>query len=198
MAGPGDYARVNAAWALLEIDPTTGKEVFPVARAVLKAPDLRGTAAGLLAKLGPTAAAALPDLRAALKDLPARDDDWSLDRVSVLTAIGAVDPAGVPEAVAGLREVLRTSKAWKQSFAADALRKFGPAAGPAVPELLAYGRSRADGVFRVGLARTFGEIGPGASAAEPLLREWATGEDEDLRQAATDALGRITGKPGPK
>jgi hypothetical protein len=41
MAGSGEYARVNAAWALLDIDPSRGTDVLPVARAGLKDPVTR-------------------------------------------------------------------------------------------------------------------------------------------------------------
>ena len=199
MAGSSDFARVNAASALLAIDPTREKEVLPVALAGLKDPYMRGTAADILDKLGPAARNTLPDLRAALKAVAAQDDDWrASQRVSLLTAIGKVDPAGIPEAVAGLRDIFRRSNSMTQLHAASALGKFGPAAKEAVPDLVEYGRSRAIGISRVALAVTLGKIGSGARAAEPLLREWAKAEDEDLRKAAEEALVRIAGKPGSK
>jgi HEAT repeat protein len=121
-------------------------------------------------------------------------DDWGNERVNILTAIGKVDPAGVPEAVAGLREMLRRPKTYSAMSVVSALRKFGPAAGPAVPELIEYGRAGAVGTPRTDLARTFAAIGPAAKAAEPLLKEWAKDEDEYLREAAADALARIAGR----
>lgn len=199
MTGTGAYARVKAAEAVLLLDPGRGPEVVPVARELLTDPDVRGQAAQVLGKVGPGAKDTLPDLRAALKECPLRDDVRRiLDRVALLTAIGQVDPAGVPEAVAGLREHLRDRSDWARYTAVGAIGNLGPAAREAVPDLIGFARGNPSTLYRMGVARALGETAHGHREAEVLLREWAQEDDPFLRPAAEAALRKVTAKPDPK
>ena len=199
MKGTGGYARVKAAEAVLDLDPTRGPEVVPVARELLKDPDARGDAAQLIGRLAPMAKDALADLRAALKESPPKDNPIrAIDRINLLTAIGQVDPAGGPEAVAGLREYLRGPNDWGRTVAIGAARRLGPPAKELVPDLIRIARDSSGAWVRLNVAHALGDIGRGSSEAEALLREWIAESDSDLRPAAEAALQKLTAKPDPK
>jgi hypothetical protein len=199
MRGTGGYARVQAASAVLDLDPARGPDVLPVARELLKDPDVRGEAAQILGRLGPLAKDSLGDLRAALKEPPPKDEPRrAADRINLLTAIGQVDPAGIPEAVTGLREYLRGPPGWGRDVSIGAVRRLGPAGKDLAPDLVRIARDDKSAWLRPGIAEVLGEVGRGSREAEELLREWIAENDPGLRPAAEAALKKLTAKTEPK
>ena len=92
-------------------------------------------------------------------------------------------------------------------YAAEALKKMGPAAAPAVPDLIAAldthpsrepdleGPPRYYKDARSVTAEALGAIGPGAKAALPKLREVAAKDEEpEVRDAAAAAVKQIEAK----
>jgi hypothetical protein len=74
----------------------------------------------------------------------------------------------------------------------ELLTSWGPAAAPAVPELVTL---LTEGQLVTAVAKALTAIGPAATAAVPALRVHAVGGEHRL--AAATALWRLTGDPGP-
>ena len=116
---------------------------MPVLTEALGSPcwEVRGTAAALLGRLGPEAAAALPGLVAALKQ-PLHDVHAYhsyLERLEIVTALRKIDPEGkvIRREVLPVLERALAAGDWRpQDYAVMALRDLGPVAEPAVPALL--------------------------------------------------------------
>ncbi|WP_436522344.1 hypothetical protein [Actinoplanes sp. HUAS TT8] len=103
-------------------------------------------------------------------------------------------PADADRIVAAVTRRLATTDAEERSSAEwsallSALRACGPAAAPAVPELLAAPLTDWSAV-------TLGRIGPAAIAAAPALHAAVTGGEDRLAVPAAGALRRIDGWPG--
>jgi hypothetical protein len=141
-------------------------------------------AAEALAKLGPAAAEAVPDLLAALKS---REE---LVRTAAAEALGKIDPTakGVVSALTGL---LKDSKESVREAAAVALERAGEGATEAVPVLAAALDDKSTTVGAA-CARTLAEIGPAARGAEPALRRAMKSPHANVRAAAAQALEQIT------
>jgi hypothetical protein len=121
-----------------------------------------------------------------------------LDRVNLLTAIGQVDLAGVPEAVAGLRDYINGRGEWGQTVALGGLRRLGPAAREAVPDLIRLVRASGSRGVRPAVIQTLGEIGRGSREAESALREWAAENNPAIKPEVEEALKKVTAKPDSK
>jgi HEAT repeat protein len=169
------------------------------------------TAARALAAIGPAAVAATPDLlKAVLRDVEStrrqvapltdgyikdRDTRLAIDRSMANRALGAMGAA----AVNPLLELLRGDDALARRFAMAALGRVGPAAEPAVPEMVAYLRAETDPGRRVNLMFTFAGVGDGAGAAVPALAGYlgGTGADAESGRYAAQALAKIGAKAVP-
>lgn len=106
-----------------------------------------------------------------------------------------IDSAVVPGLIDQLMLKLRSDSVTTRRSAAAALSGFGPPAKEAVPVLIELLTD--DYVVRSFVAEALGNIGPDAAAAIPRLmeamkeREGRTGEAEDARWRANNALARI-------
>jgi HEAT repeat protein len=101
--------------------------------------------------------------------------------------------------VAPLLELLRGEDALTRRFAMDALGRVGPAAEPAVPEMVAYLRAETDPGRRANLMLTIGAVGDGAGEAVPALVAYlgGTGADDVSGRYAAQALAQIGAKAVP-
>ena len=88
-------------------------------------------------------------------------------------AVGRIDPAapGAVEAIDFLDRVLRSEDALPRLFAERVLAPFGPAAAPAVPELVALARrpSVRSSPELLAVASALGLIAPGTAGADQAL-----------------------------
>jgi hypothetical protein len=102
------------------------------------------------------------------------------------------DPSG-----ASLAQALSDPHPDLRHFAARALSQIGPAAAPALPEVMAALRSNNLDQEKSFLIITLGNIGPPAAPAVPLLVEMMSLEKTDLTRAdAAEALGKIGDEEG--
>ena len=142
---------------------------------------LRLRAADQLAKLGPAAAPALPDLIAALGDT--RDV-----RGAAAYAISQIGPAAAP-ATSELARLLMDEWSGNRVYAAMALGSIGPSATSAVPNLVEILLADEDPVVRFHAAEALGSIRE-PIAIDPLII--ALGDDDvNVRKYAALAIGKF-------
>src|SRR5262249_37839669 len=94
------------------------------------------------------------------------------------------------KSVAELRTMLTDSNPEVQARGAFGLSLHGPAASPAVPDLIAA-LKRPDALVRQNSALALGAIGPSASSAVPALTDALGDPDWAVRRQAALALGEI-------
>jgi HEAT repeat protein len=136
--------------------------VLPALRKALhdSNPAVRRAAIWTACKIGPGAAAAVPDLVAQL----ATPEDWV-----AAEALGSIGP-GAKAAVPALTDLLQRSKGYARLEAAEAIWKIDGNAGLAVPALITS-LHEDYGPIRVEAAQMLGKIGPPAAKALPALKE---------------------------
>lgn len=161
-------------------------------------------AAKAIGGIGPDAKQAIPTLATLLRHGSTEISDAAAE------ALGQMGPDAVEPLIAALKE----NDIYVKQQAVRALRKLGPDAAPAVPELIeSYkGLPMRPGLvrrnvnaaeLRIAIVQTFGEIGPGAKAAVLVLRETLNDQqvrDRGLRKAIDQAIRKIErparAKPG--
>ena len=125
---PGPTAKLYAVMALAYTVVTRDDAVAPLTE-LLADPATRAPAAASLAKLGPKAAPAVPQLTPLLQDpLPGI-------RINAAIALGAIGPEA-RSAVPALAANLKDPSPLVRTFTLRALAKLGPAAQEAVPAIL--------------------------------------------------------------
>jgi HEAT repeat protein len=156
----------------------------------------RYLAAYALGALGPAAKAVVPDLRQLL------DDQGALARIGAAYALARItgDIDGyLPQLLLAWRDTYDPEEPYPVlPHLLDCLGELGPAAAPAVPQLLALIEApryqhRRDDDERVAAVRVLGRIGPAARAALPRLRELACCDSRMAQQAAS-AVEEIAGR----
>ena len=210
---PDAAARVEAAVALIRIDPEQTDKPMSVLLSEVKAAEEKRarTAIDALGRLGPAAQPAVSALAARLKDREltetvlaalraigpeARDAvpallallrepgrDVALPAAEVLVRIG---PAAIPS-VTGL---LQDPNVVFRRFAVTLLAEFGPAAREALPALLRV-LEDPDTLVRAGAAHVMEAIGPSARDAVPALLAGLSLPQDQIRFACAVALGHI-------
>ncbi len=173
--------RAAAVAAVEAIDPS-----LPVLQEALAATDAdrRLWAVCLLAKSGPEARAATPQLAAALAH-----DEAAAVRAGAAFALGRIGPAA-RHTGPGLVAALTDPAANVRAAAALALGLLGPGtpgAGVALAEALKDGHAE----DAAAAATALGNLGADAEAAVPVLVDLARGTDPTLRRRAVDVLARI-------
>ena len=190
------YARIKSAEVLLLLDPSRKDEVIVVARALLKDKDECGSAATLLGGIGAPAKPAIPDIQNALKLAPPDGDErTAYTRVSLLQALGSIEPSRIPEVVRELTKLLEHKSGFVRSTAIAALTRCGPAAKDSLPELLKLaGSDKLTQGELYPLCVAFEAMGPSAKEAAPILRRWLVLGDEILSGRIAGTLEKIEGK----
>jgi len=131
-----------------------------------------------------------------------------LSRVRSVAAQGLAEIAADAVSLVGpLGRALKDKDLNVRYYAAQALRKMGPAAAPAVPDLIGAldthpsrepdleGPHRYYKDARSVAAEALAAIGPAANPALPKLREVAAKDDEaEVRDAASEAIKKIEAK----
>jgi HEAT repeat protein len=124
---------------------------------------LRGAAAFALGEMGPKAKAALDPLEQFAKCGTASDC------VAAAGALYKIDPSNA-DSVRLLKSALKVEIVSIRLEAVNDLRRMGPKAAPAVPELCALLKEDKDADVRAVVARALELIGPSARAAVPVLK----------------------------
>jgi hypothetical protein len=179
----------------LSAPPAAGqkKEDIPALLKKLKSPfssDITA-AANDLAKLGPAAREAVPELAEALKRV-----NFTADRIAICNALAKIGPAS-RAAIPAMAEVLKDKARFSDERIALAktLGQYGPAAKAAVPALAA-GLKTGFSADRIAAAQALGQIGPAARDALPALKEAAGFGFQEVKDAAAAAVKKIEGKAG--
>jgi RNA polymerase sigma factor (sigma-70 family) len=179
--------RSRAFDALGSIDPE-GTSVAAVAAAVTdKDKDIRVRAIGLLARWGPKARAATPQLLTA-----AVKDDEPFCRTQALEALRAVKPAA-KSLVPTLAEALKDKEQEVRLKALDLLAELGPEAKEAVPALVEDFQKSEASSERLKIVQVLQGMGPAAKAAIPALTEFLGryGSRSSLGDEVVRALAKI-------
>lgn len=179
------FLRIVAAAALARILPDDKAEVTAAVKLLIDglksdSVQLRQASARALQELKSASDIVGPALISALKD-----SDPMVQHDS-LVAIASMGPVMLPQLTTLLKDKdLRRS-------AAAVLATFGPAAKPAVGELVALlDDPNLDAPTRRELQFTLGQIGPDAAPAVPELIQGLASDQERVRNSAIFALGRI-------
>ena len=151
--------------------------------------EVRKAACEGLGNFGPGAEAAVPALCRLL------GAEYYVQKAAI-KALGQIGSAAAPS----LGEALSHEASHVRFAAVELLRKIGPAAEAAVPELskaltpprdvlmLSMTESTQEARFRETVARTLGQIGPAAEAAVPALSKALADLDNGVRKAAARVL----------
>jgi HEAT repeat protein len=121
--------------------------------------------------------------------------------LSILTLVAALSLSGAvlltgckdkaPQVdVAAFTADLKSPDTDKKANACAELAKAGPAAAPAVPDLIELLKDK-DPLVRHLAAYTLGQIGPKAASAIPALQEARNDPDRDVMMNAVDALRNL-------
>lgn len=196
---PDLATRRRAIFAVGAIGPDAA-EAVPVLAAILTGDadvESRRRAALALAKLAPASASAAPALARALEE-----DEIADVRMNAALALGELREHARPAVPALIRALqrranrtnLETFTVTIQEAAALALGRSTAGTPDGVPALLeALDRARTVNKRRI-VARSLGEVGPAAQAAEPRLRALLADNSQDVREAAQEALEKIGGE----
>jgi HEAT repeat protein len=166
-----------------------GSQVVRTLTAILRSrePAAGTRAAGALAKLGPRAKAAVPELVAGLRET-------RIDEGPAIVALGAIGPQAkeaVPVLIPRLFIIRRCSNI--SGLAAQALVRIGPAAVPDLVKAL----NASSSLFwnKIAIINVLQTMGPQAKEAAPALQELLQGKDQGVREAAQRALKAVTAVP---
>ncbi len=175
---------------------SAGRQAIPLLIENLGGKDvqLRGWSAAALGKLGPIDPSVLPALIQFL-----RKESNAFNRDAAAHALGRMG-AQARDAVPALIEALKVTDlaepkmAWMSREAViQALGDIGPEAKAAVPELIRIMRDgEAPRGPRITAIRSLGKIGSAARDAIPFLAKEAKGSYSPFKEAAAEALKRIT------
>jgi len=169
-----------------EYDREQMRKAIPALTAAMKDTDssVRSAAAMALGNIPGDMRVTIPALIDALQD---KDETVRTNAMRSLGTIGQSPELAVPALVGGLKREIPGDA---RESASEALIKFGPAAKPAVPALIAL-LNENDLSLDTSVAPVLGAIGPGAQDAEPALLAILRGSNDQVRLEAADALGKI-------
>jgi HEAT repeat protein len=222
-----NHVRRSAAQALAQAGPAA-KDAVPQIVELLKDEDyeVREAAANVLGKIGGEARSAVPALRTALKDsdntvrvaaaralldidpqekadvVPtlrttanAKGEELQL-RLDAAQTLWTLDHSD-PTLVQVLPDALKDSNRRLRMTAVRALERLGPQSKDVI-QTLTKEVANGNAAERTKAAQALAAIGSSAKAAVPALQAAAKDKDETLRQAATDAIQKITAEPKPR
>lgn len=162
--------------------------------------DVRAGAALMLARIGPSATAAIPSLLEVLKE-PLTAERRTDPAVDAALALGEIAPmsTAAESAIAALAETMKSSSESRRSRASSALAKFGASAAPTVPVLIAaFVQATAPENFQASaatfIARALGDIAPKSAYSNDAieaLRAALHSRSSSTRLASADALARF-------
>jgi HEAT repeat protein len=152
--------------------------------------DSRMSAANALADMGPKAAGAVPAMLGLVKKFREEMNNRGYDNPRTPEPYEITEDAIVrigPAAVPAVVELLKSGDAELRASAADVAGKMGPAAAAAVPPLLERLRAEPD----ASTISALGGIGPAAAAAVRDLEVIRQADKNDLGRWAKEALAKI-------
>ena len=173
-----------------------GPKAIPRVAGALKSPKLHMYSARVLQRIGPDAAAAVPQLIEALKTT----DDVAFRR-ELNFALASIGPASAP-AISELTKTFENRDlSYPKPSAAYALGKIGPAAKAAVPVLRKEAESSEDPLHKMAAMYALRKIQPDdmaiKRAAVPLAVAGLSHERDLVRIESANSLGEI-GIAGPR
>jgi HEAT repeat protein len=127
------------------------------------------------------------------------DDEQDLRQAQAAQTLGLMGPAA-SGALPPLTKALRNPQTHVRRAAAEALRRIGPPAAedaPAVVEPLRGLLRDWSPEIRATAAAVLGKMGPGATASVPDLVELLADKEDEVREAAAEALVHIGGAAAP-
>jgi HEAT repeat protein len=187
---PLDLPAMEALWKVNRSPESAAKVVQIFRESELESP--REAALDLIAKMGPDARAAVPDLVRLLSET--RNGYTSRKVLQALASIGPEAKGAVPL----LQEILSKWSS-KRIFAAHALLRIGDESSlvPALIEVLMNPKSKRGlffgGDFRESAAYLLGTLGPSATEALPALKKALEAEDIRVRTRAAWAIWKVAG-----
>jgi HEAT repeat protein len=183
--GPAVELRLSAAQILGQIGPRADAAVPALLETLHDAdPQVRATAALSLGRIGTRIDEVVP----ALAKMLARPGD----RISALKGIFQLR-GKAKDAIPAIVEVMRKDADGEARWhAAEALAKMGPAAQPALPQLIEALNDEVPAV-RSHAAESLGRIGPEAKSSLPALRGLVNDPDAEVRAEAGRAIKAIGG-----
>jgi HEAT repeat protein len=196
---PDAELRRRAIFALGAIGPDAAEAVPALAAIVTEDPDrnARHQAALALAKMAPASAPAVPALAQALD----RDKESAvrMNAAIALFELGLQARSAVPVLIKALRRRanrtnLATFPFTIQEMAALALGRATAGTPDGVAALIEALESAGTPSKRLVVARALGEVGAPARSAEPGLRTLLGDDSVEIREAAAEALRKITGR----
>ena len=158
-------------------------------------PTVRFVASEIVAALGPAAAPAIPALVQSLRE-PSAKKTWRDPRAAAAKALGRIAPRTpmAEKAITALIEASRVDETELKNEAVRALAEFGPAAAPALPQLIQVMKeARNEKVDRIAIssAVTLLKIGSkdvGAAAIHTLREIAEQGTNLSMRSNAAQTL----------
>lgn len=200
---PDQKVRKGAVFGLGAIG-ADAPEAVPVLAKILTEDSsgvMRNEAALALTKMAPASKAAVPQLAQALED---QDDFVRMNAANALGKLRADAHQAVPALIKALKDPrnLTNMEAFPytiQEMVALSLGRASTGTTEGVPALLeALPKAGGEYKMRKAVARALGEVGPQAKDAVPRLRDLLDDNDLDVRDAAEEALQKITGAATPK
>lgn len=189
------YAAIKAVGA----SGAGGAEAVPALAGLLESPDVRDRelASFALIRMAPAARDAVPALARALHDASPK---VRMNAALTLNVLGSQARAAVPALIAAVGRPNNQARVGLfhlsiREAAALALGRASAGTPTGVPALTeALGEARTD-MGRITLARALGEVGPPARPAGPRLGALLRSSHGEVREAAREALAKITGQP---
>lgn len=156
-------------------------------------PEARIEASLALSKMAPASRAAVPALAQALED---KEGFVRMNSAVALARLGADARPAIPALVKALVDEdnltgMETFPCTIQERVVIALGRASAGSSEAVPVLLDTLKAAATEEMRMATARALGEVGPEARAAVSRLTVMLKDKNNDVRQAAEDALAKI-------
>jgi HEAT repeat protein len=189
--------RIMCAWTLQHLAESrkVTATVLPDLIEELASQDaiIRFFASEILAAIGPAAAPAVPALIGSLRN-PKAAQAWANPRVGAAKALGQIAPRTpmAEKAMIALIEAMRVDETGLKNEAIRALAEFGPAAAPALPQLIQVmneARAGKDNLIALSCAMTLLKAGSkGAAAAIDTLSELAERGNPTVRSLAAKSL----------
>ena len=155
------------------------------------------SAAAVLQQIGPKAKSSGPRLKKMLMN-SIKKQEWDLACLMVAT-LKKTDPAILSSCISGIvknfavkKNKAEIEKAWEmEMLAVDILKRIGPEAKSAMPDLLAYLGNENRKVHTADILAVFKRIGPGARSSVSVLKNLLVQDDIALRSKAIEVLGAI-------
>ncbi|MFC1783158.1 HEAT repeat domain-containing protein [Planctomycetota bacterium] len=180
---------IYAALALARIDrEKTDQKIISIILEALKALDISMFFNTYIVNaLRQTGATAVPFLLEMLED-----QDETSKRYAAIILAGIDKDIAADKILPMLMQIIKEEPGWTiYNSAISLLPQYGPAAYPAIGDLIRILESSEDNFYKILAAESLGRFGPAAHQAVPVLKRLQNEQDERTRNAAYAALQKI-------